>query len=192
MTNIHRQTHTQTNKHTRWKHYHFAIADDNELYRLKMKGDTPEYCTKCKQYRNKFHDLVNSTEREYYDHFFHKNKTNLTQSWKIIKDIICKKKTSSTSCSRFYISNKCTANKQCVADGFNSCFANIGPSLADRIPASTASIALNWWKSYISSRTQFVDKWRSAPKYVSYYGWGSTGPGGGGGGVVGGSRLGFG
>ena len=45
----------------------------------------------------------------------------------------------SSSCSKFYISNKCITNKQDIADGFNSYFANIEPSLADRIPASTAS-----------------------------------------------------
>ena len=41
--------------------------------------------------------------------------------------------------SKFYISDKCLSNKQHIADGFNSYFANIGPSLADRISASSAS-----------------------------------------------------
>ena len=45
----------------------------------------------------------------------------------------------SSSCSKFHISNKCITNKQDIADGFNFYFANIGPSLSDRIPASTAS-----------------------------------------------------
>ena len=49
------------------------------------------------------------------------------------------KEKKSSFCSKFYISNKCITNKQHIAVGFNSHFANIGPSLADRIPASTAS-----------------------------------------------------
>ena len=63
-----------------------SIKHKNELHRLKMKYDTPEHCIKYKQYMNKFHDHL----------LFNKNKTNLKQSWNIIKDIICKIKTSST------------------------------------------------------------------------------------------------
>ena len=36
--------------------------------------------------------ILKNTEREYYDQLFASNKTNLKQSWIIIKDIICKKK----------------------------------------------------------------------------------------------------
>ena len=72
---------------------------------------------------------------------FNKNKTNLKQSWIIINGIICKKK-KIKFCTGFYISNKCTIKKQFIRGGFNFYFANIGPSLADKIPEfqnSTAS-----------------------------------------------------
>ena len=79
-----------------------------------------------------------NAEREYYNHWFSKYISNLKRSWNIIKDIICKKKTSS-SCPRFYISTKWTADKQHISDGFNSYIVNIGPSLADRISPSSSS-----------------------------------------------------
>ena len=59
-------------------------------------------------------------------------KNNLKKTWVVIKDLINKK--SSKASSRFYIENVCTTNKQTIADGFNSHFVNIGPTLAKKNP----------------------------------------------------------
>ena len=56
----------------------------------------------------------------------------------VIKELINKKK-SSRSSSRFYINNVCTTDKQIIADGFNSYFVNIGPTLANKIPETNQS-----------------------------------------------------
>ena len=44
------------------------------------------------------------------------------------------KKKSIKICSKFYINNNVTTDKQSISDGFNSFFVNIGPTLASKIP----------------------------------------------------------
>ena len=52
----------------------------------------------------------------------------------LLKEVINKKKTSS-SCSKFYINNQLSSDKNKIADGFNKFFINIGPTLAKDIPS---------------------------------------------------------
>ena len=51
-----------------------------------------------------------------------------------MKEVINKRK-STTSCSRFFINNVIITDKKSIANGFNSFFTNIGPSLASEIPS---------------------------------------------------------
>ena len=64
------------------------------------------------------------------------NKSNLQNSWRILEEVINKKKSTST-CSKFLVNGKYITDKNAIADGFNSFFVNIGPNLASKIPEST-------------------------------------------------------
>jgi hypothetical protein len=66
------------------------------------------------------------------------NKHNLKNSWRIMNDIICKKR-NKVSCSRFYTndSKRIITDKKAISDKFNDFFVNVGPSLADKIPVNT-------------------------------------------------------
>ena len=89
----------------------------------------------------------------YYFSCFEKCKTDIKSTWTNIKDLL-NKKTSTTSISeRFNINNHCTDDKQIIADSFNTCFTNIGVTLANKIKKSGTKT----FKSYLDrpSETNF-------------------------------------
>ena len=115
-----------------------SIKYKNKLYRVKMRSNSPEAALKYNMYRNKLHSLLRAVERDHFDQLLNSYKNNLKKSWMVIKELINKKK-SSRSSSRFYINNVCTTDKHIIADGFNSYFVNIGPTLANKIPETKQS-----------------------------------------------------
>ena len=66
------------------------------------------------------------------------NKSNLRNSWRILKEVINKKKRSTVS-SKFIVNNSVITDKKSVANGFNTFFTNIGPTLANNIPSTNLS-----------------------------------------------------
>ena len=101
-------------------------------YSLKKSNDTEERI-KYNRYRNKLNMILISAEREHYEKLFKEKQNNLRHSWKILKDVINKRKSSLPN-SRFTINNSLTTDKKLIAEGFNSFFINIGPDLAKKIP----------------------------------------------------------
>ena len=65
--------------------------------------------------------------------FSMKIKAILKKSWRISKQVINKKKDTS-SCSKFQVNQEITTDKTKIDNGFNQYFINIGPTLADKIP----------------------------------------------------------
>ena len=63
-------------------------------------------------------------------------------SWRLLKDIINKKKSSGIN-SRFVIDGNLTTDKNQVAKSFNSFFVNVGPTLARKIPDTNISPTKN-------------------------------------------------
>ena len=66
------------------------------------------------------------------------NKSNLRNSWRILKEVINKKKRSTVS-SKFIVKNSVITDKKSVTNGFNTFFTNIGPTLANKIPSTNLS-----------------------------------------------------
>ena len=110
-----------------------SIRRKNKLYHRKQKSKKAEDELLYKQYRNKLSRLLHISEQQHYDDLLKENKNNLKMSWRIMKDIISKNKTSS-SCSRFYINDVVTItnDKKVIAEKFNSFFINVGPNLAKK------------------------------------------------------------
>ena len=117
-----------------------SIAIKNKLYFRKQKSKNDEHELIYRKYRNKLNTLIAIAEKEHYDALFSKYKNNLKSSWRVLKDIISKKKTS-TSCSRFYLNDErhVTNNKEVIANKFNDFFVNVGPNLAEKIPTTDKS-----------------------------------------------------
>ena len=64
------------------------------------------------------------------------NKYNIVKNWRVLKDIIGKKKNPS-NCDTFIISKNTTSDKQKFAYRFNNYFVNVGPDLANKIEVDT-------------------------------------------------------
>ena len=77
-----------------------SIKIKNKLYRKSKKSANPEHELQYKRYRNKLNKLLLDAERTHYNDLLNENKNNMKKSWRILKEIINKKK-DSKSCSRF-------------------------------------------------------------------------------------------
>ena len=111
-----------------------AIKTKNKLYRKSKKSKNPEHEFKYKRYRNKLNKMLSDAERSHYSDMLNENKSNMKKSWRILKEIINKKKTTK-ACSKFQINGSYTTDKQKIANGFNKFFINVGPNLASKIPS---------------------------------------------------------
>ena len=103
------------------------------MYRLSLKTKNPELEFEYKKYRNNLNKLLNLAEKSHYDQLICDNKSDLKKSWRILIEIINKKRSSGNS-SRFLVNNRIVTNMVEIANGFNSFFVNAGPTLAKNIP----------------------------------------------------------
>ena len=88
-----------------------------------------------KVYRNKLNGLLRRAERKHYQLLLQKDQNNLKQSWKIINEVINKKKNSLNS-KEFLINNETVTDKKAIADSFNQYFINLASSLSENTPNS--------------------------------------------------------
>ena len=116
------------------------IKIKNRLYRRYLRSDNPEHHMIYKRFRNVLHNKLHIAEKAHYDKLINDNKHNLKKSWKILKDIINKKKSSSCF-SKFVVNKSITTDKQKIAEGFNNFYINVGPDLASNIPNVNCSPA---------------------------------------------------
>ena len=112
------------------------IKIKNRLYRRYKKTNNSDHEVLYKRFKNKLNGNLIKAEKEHYEKLFNANQNNLKKSWRILKEVINKKKISS-SCSKFYINNQLCNDKNKIADGFNNFFINIGPTLARDIPSDS-------------------------------------------------------
>ena len=59
--------------------------------------------------------------------------TDLTRTWKIIKDIVGKTKTQYNIKQKININGELTSDKYIISNAFNNYFVTIGPQLANKI-----------------------------------------------------------
>ena len=113
-----------------------VIAVKNRLYRrsLRDKGND-EAKVLYKKFRNKVNRLILKAEKEYYDRIFKENSDNLKKSWRILKEVINKKKTVSIN-SRFNINGTITTNKNTISNRFNSIFCKYRTRTCQKNPPS--------------------------------------------------------
>ena len=115
-----------------------SIKTKNKLYRRYKNTRNPEHELQYKQYRNKLNKLLFEAEKDHYEKLLDEITNNLRKSWRILKDVINKKKVTS-SCSKFVVNGKTTTDKMKIANGFNQYFVNIGPTLTSNIPQDNKS-----------------------------------------------------
>jgi len=105
----------------------------NKLYRKYLKNPTPTTLQKYKTYRNKFNGLIRTSKRQYYQDRFTTVSNDIRNTWKLINELLNRKKASATLPSKFMDGEDEITNQQNIVDKFNDFFVNIGPSLANKI-----------------------------------------------------------
>ena len=110
-----------------------ACKKKNNLYANYLSCDTPEALQKYKKYKNKLTKVLRFSEKAYFNKILEEQKNNITGTWKILKDIIGKKKNMSSYPETFKHDNKDFNNKKDISNGFNDFFVNVGPNLARKI-----------------------------------------------------------
>ena len=121
-----------------------------QLYKRFMK--TPNNTNKNKYiaYRNKLNKLLKKAEYNYYAEKFTSYKSDIKQTWNLIKRTINKNNTNDIA-GAFNINNTMVTDKNEIANKFNEYFVNIGPSLAAKIPDTSASYKTYLPGNYINS-----------------------------------------
>ena len=114
-----------------------SIKNKNKLYARYKKY--PSYFNEkiYTDYQKVLQKTLRFTEREYYDSKFSQYKNDLVKSWRVLKEVINRRKKSKMS-SKFLINGKVVTDNNAIAESFNQFYVNIGTSLASKIPTTDA------------------------------------------------------
>ena len=94
--------------------------------------------SQLRNYRRILNKTIDLAKRLYYEEIFSLCKSNLKDSWRLINNILKKKKTS-LQLFNFIHDKKSFSNPSDIANKFNSMFSKTGPRLAFNIHASHVS-----------------------------------------------------
>ena len=112
-----------------------SINKKNRLYKQSVRSSSESCKLRYKMYKNKLNHLIRTAKRLYYDNRFKGAKNDLKLTWKLINEVINKRKTKSSLPSSFKSEGRTITDPKEVADSFCKYFSNLGPNLAKAIPA---------------------------------------------------------
>lgn len=122
-----------------------SIRRKDKLYKRYL--NTPDYVNEAsyKNYKNKLNHSLRIAKRLYYDKQLDNFKTNTKNTWRILNEVINKKKRVGRLPSTFIFDNQEISNSNEIANHFCDYFTNIGVNLSRKISDSTIS-----HRSYLS------------------------------------------
>ena len=82
---------------------------------------------------------MRNAKKIYYEEKIENAKTNMKDTWKILNEIVNRKKSSKKPPHSFTINNQNVSNPVEIANHICDYFTNIGPNLANKIPVSSRS-----------------------------------------------------
>ena len=106
------------------------------IVKNKISRDSNFY-KRYKEYKNILNSLIKKQKKNHYDELLTKNKHNVKRTIDLVNKMINKSndKHSITS-AKFRINGEMTENKEDIAEGFNSFFAEIGPKTNQKVGSS--------------------------------------------------------
>jgi exonuclease III len=107
----------------------------NKLYKIFLKTKTPRTLLKYKNYKNKLTSILRYCEKQYYSNLLESHRSNLKETWKIIKNLLHYKGVSPTNLP-LIVNGVLLDDPPTIANEFNNYFASIGPGMAANIPNS--------------------------------------------------------
>ena len=116
-----------------------SVRKKNLLYKRFLANPTPYREKLYKSYKNKLTHSLRVAKRLYYNKKLDEYKSNAKSTWKLLNDLINKKKIKCKLPSTFKSNEEEICNPTHIANRFCEYFTNIGPTLAKSIPASDKS-----------------------------------------------------
>ena len=105
----------------------------HKLYIKKLNRPTEHNTNKYKNYVKIFNQVKRFAKKNFYGDMLNKHKNNMKESWKIINQLIKKKKQYKLP-TYFEINNEHISDNTEIANTFNTFFNNIGPDVYKKIP----------------------------------------------------------
>ena len=127
------------NKPWRTKGLLKSVRKKTLLYKRFLANPTSYREKLYKSYKNKLTHSLRVAKRLYYKKKLNEYKSNATSTWKLLNDLINKKKIKCKLPSIFTSNEEEIFNPTHIANCFCEYFTNIGPNLAKSIPASDKS-----------------------------------------------------
>ena len=100
------------------------------------------------RHKNKSTTILRKCENNYNTKLLELNKGNLKETWKLLNSIINTKKKTMQVGNEFENKGESIIGDDHIANRFNKYFVNVGPSLADNIPATDTQFS-----QYLSAST---------------------------------------
>ena len=107
---------------------------EKRLYKQFLNSSNPQQEARYKLYKNKLNHLIRIAKRNYYDSKFIMAKNNRKETWKLINEVINKRKSRLSMPQSFYSNGRSITDPTNIANEFCNYFTNIRPNLANRIP----------------------------------------------------------
>jgi hypothetical protein len=121
---------------------------------------------KYKSYKNKLIHIIRIAKKKYYSEQIENCKSNIKQTWDVIKDLLSKNKCKSSYPESFKKENTTISKEDEIAKEFNNFFSNIGQNLAKKFNKNntrnyTKYLKSNYPKSLFLTRNKRVNSIKS-------------------------------
>ena len=116
-----------------------SIFVKNKLYKKYLKSKLPYYHLKFKYYRNRLNHLIKVSKKQYYNDYFHANRSNPKKIWTGIKRIITLRPECNHAPKKINNNNTDITEPKVIANAFNNFFAKIGNDIANSVPNTDCS-----------------------------------------------------
>ena len=116
-----------------------SIFVKNKLYKKFLKSKLPYYHLKFKYYRNRLNHLIKVSKKQYYNDYFHANRSNPKKIWTGIKRIIALRPKCNHAPKKINNKNTDITEPKAIANAFNNFFAKIGNDIANSVPNTNFS-----------------------------------------------------
>ena len=116
-----------------------SVRKKNALYKCYLNNPIPENEHIYKKYKNKLNHSLKIAKRLYYVNQIERTKSNIKGTWKILNEILNRRKSKQRLPSLFRTDSQNLSDPHKIADHFCRYFSNIGPNLASKIPVSDKS-----------------------------------------------------
>ena len=130
-----------------------------KLYKIYRLNPTTVNKSAYTAYRNKLKVLLDKAEKSYHNSRFAAEAHSIKNTWKLIKELISTQK-AETGCLTFEHSGAKVTDKTQIVKHFNEFFTNVGPDLANQLPAATVN-----YRTFLSGN--YLDSMLLTPTNIS-------------------------